>query len=124
MKLIRWIITLAYAGFIFYLSSQTWSGVPHFPYADKVYHVILYFGLGGLLLWSLRITRLRDHNAIGFVALFIAVLYGISDELHQAFVPGRECDPLDFIADLTGAVIGILLAAKIATLIRKEKVQP
>ncbi|HSH41142.1 MAG TPA: VanZ family protein, partial [Arenicellales bacterium] len=44
-----------------------------------------------------------------WLALGLAVLYGISDEWHQSFVPGREPDVLDVLADGVGAAVGILL---------------
>jgi VanZ family protein len=120
-KLFRWTVTLAYAGFIFYLSSRPWSSVPAFPFADKVYHLILYFGFGGFLLWALRLTRLRYHGKLIFIAFAIAVLYGLSDEVHQVFVPGREFSFIDLAADAAGAAAGLFAASKIAAALKKEK---
>ena len=31
-------------------------------------------------------------------------LYGLMDEVHQAFTPGRIADPLDWLADVVGAL--------------------
>lgn len=117
-------MTLAYAGFIFYLSSRPWSSVPTFPYADKIYHLVLYFGFGGFLLWALRLTRLRYHGKLVFIAFTVAVLYGLSDEIHQLFVPGREFSLLDLAADAAGAGLGIFVASKIAMLIEKGYERP
>jgi VanZ family protein len=41
------------------------------------------------------------------VAIILATAYGASDEFHQSFVPGRYADPLDILADFTGAVLGV-----------------
>jgi VanZ family protein len=57
--------------------------------------------LGGLV----RFSRQQMAAAFG-----IAVLYGFSDEWHQAFVPGRTPDPWDLVVDAIGAVIGIAIA--------------
>jgi len=122
MKWIRWTITLAYAGFIFYLSSRTWSGASLFPFSDKVFHLILYFGLGGLTLWALRMTKLRGKTHIAYIAFVCAVLYGLSDEIHQLFVPGREFSIMDLLADAVGAALGIFVAAKIAITTKGQKV--
>lgn len=122
MKYIRWIITLAYAGFIFYLSSRTWGGASLFPHSDKVFHFVLYFGLGGLIIWALRMTRLKGSASIGRVAFAIAVLYGLSDETHQLFVPGREFSFFDLLADGAGAAFGIFVATRLATIVRGQKV--
>lgn len=75
-----------------------------------------------LLLWALRTTRLKDSPFIGYVAFLCAVLYGLSDETHQLFVPGREFSLFDLLADAVGAAVGIITAAKLATIIRSQKV--
>jgi VanZ family protein len=116
----RWVVTIAYAGFIFFLSSRTWKGLPSFPFADKSFHAILYFGFGALLLWSLRATRLKARPFIAYIAFLCAVAYGLSDEIHQLFVPGREFSLFDLMADGAGAAIGVAVATKLAGLVRKK----
>lgn len=120
-KYSRWITTFAYAGFIFYLSSRTWGGPPLFPNADKIIHALLYLILGGLVVWALRATTLRGRGAIFPLAATAAALYGITDEIHQMFVPGRNADPLDWIADAVGAILGAWIANHAARRIRKER---
>ena len=39
-------------------------------------------------------------------AIAIASLYGVTDEYHQLFVPGREFDVLDLVADTIGSIVG------------------
>jgi VanZ family protein len=41
-------------------------------------------------------------------AFAVALLYGLSDEFHQAFVPGRHPDPLDIVTDIAGAAAALL----------------
>ena len=48
----------------------------------------------------------RPAAAIAAAAVILAALYGLSDEIHQAFVPGRMADPWDWMADGFGAAIG------------------
>lgn len=67
------------------------------PGADKVAHALAYAVLGALLAWATGRPGL---------AVALATLYGVSDELHQAFVPGRTPDVLDLVADLLGATAG------------------
>lgn len=122
MKYVRWFVTIGYAGAIFYLSSRTWDGLPSFPLSDKFFHAVLYFGFGGLLIWALRTTKFKDTAHIEYIAFMCAVLYGLSDEIHQLFVPGREFSIFDLLADAVGAAVGIVIAAKIATSVRKQKV--
>lgn len=49
-------------------------------------------------------ARMRMVLLVGAVAL--ASLYGVTDELHQLFVPGRMCDPADWLTDTLGATLG------------------
>lgn len=42
-------------------------------------------------------------------AMIASVLYGLSDEVHQYFVPGRTADVFDFLADALGVVFGVIL---------------
>ncbi|MFH1873701.1 MAG: VanZ family protein [Pseudomonadota bacterium] len=116
MKSIRYIVTIAYALMIFYLSSRTWSGGPEIPYLDKLAHIILYFGFGGFMLWALRITRLREKPYITYLAFLLTFSYGLSDEIHQLFVPGREFSVIDLYADGIGAALGIFVATKLVLL--------
>ena len=69
-------------------------------------HVITYAGLGAV---TTRATAkgLRDVSWRAVVAaIAIASLYGVSDEYHQLFVPGRSFDVLDMAADAIGSVLG------------------
>ncbi|MFA5550030.1 MAG: VanZ family protein [Trueperaceae bacterium] len=70
--------------------------------ADKIGHASAYAVLGGLL--TLATGR-------PWLAVLLATLFGISDEIHQYFVPGRHADVLDVAADAVGALIGALVVA-------------
>lgn len=119
-KLARWVSTVAYAGIIFYLSSRTWGSVELFPHFDKVIHIFLYSGLGFLCVWALRTTTLRGRAMIFPLAASMAFIYGVSDEIHQMFVPGRTASIVDLIFDTAGAIVGAWAAMAIAKKIRKE----
>jgi len=78
------------------------------PMMDKWIHATAY-ALMGWLAWHC----LRHHSpATRTVALAILFcsLYGISDEWHQSFVPGRDADPFDWLADSIGGAIGAFMA--------------
>ncbi len=91
---------------IFYLSSQSldFIGEGPFPQWDKVAHATEYGlfcflilrALGGTFSNILKLT-------IAISAVLIAVAYGASDEFHQSFVPGRDSDIFDVMADGGGA---------------------
>jgi VanZ family protein len=69
-------------------------------------HFFVYFVLGMLVLHALKRSEMNRLRAIR-IALLICVLYAISDEIHQQFVPGRGPGIKDVIIDSTGAMVGI-----------------
>ncbi len=82
------------------------SRLPTLPgkVSDKVEHAVEYAGLGALLVRAFAGGTwggVRRGALVGAVS--VAVLFGVSDELHQAFVPERECDVKDVAADALGA---------------------
>lgn len=67
-----------------------------------------------LLLGAVLENALRWHAPLKrciVLAPLMASAYGITDELHQIFVPSRSCDPADWLVDTVAAVIGALLCA-------------
>jgi len=97
---------LLYAGMIFTLSSQPldFIGEGPFPQWDKVAHGAEYGLFSYLLLRALRGTFPRAVTpAVAVWAVLIAVAYGASDEFHQAYVPHRDSDVSDVLADGGGA---------------------
>lgn len=80
-----------------------------FPHSDKVTHSIEYAVLGFLLLRALHSTKtgLAGFN-LRAMAVILAIIYGITDELHQYFVPGRFMEFADLLSDGWGAYLGQL----------------
>ena len=108
---------LAWAGLLFWLSAQPGStyqkigtaSVTHIPGRDYIVHFCLYAVFGGLLwLWARSGMRISKPIAAA-VAVGFAVLYGVSDEWHQSFVPGRSPDARDVLADAAGALVAVLV---------------
>ncbi|MFP4559267.1 MAG: VanZ family protein [Archaeoglobaceae archaeon] len=125
-------LTVIYAGFIFYLSSQSdpsssleknefivqlymavkssefaFLAYPIYPatkYPDKFLHVAIYGIFGILLHASFRYRHPVAYSSL--LAIVVGFLYGITDEFHQSFVPGRTAS----LWDLTADIIGLLLA--------------
>jgi VanZ family protein len=85
---------------IFTLSSVPGSSVP--GRFGSLAHFVEYAVLGALVTFA---VGLRWRRAPLFAIVFSA-LYAVSDELHQAFVPGRVPDPLDLAIDVAGAALG------------------
>lgn len=119
--LLLWGPVALYALAIFVESSI--STVPAFPsgFTDKDGHGLLYAGLGVLVL---RAASGGQWDGVTWrataVAVVCAAVYGITDEFHQWFVPGRTADVYDWIADCTGATVGVAIVWLIARLARKK----
>jgi VanZ family protein len=78
--------------------------------SDKSGHSIGYALLAGLLLRAFARGRLAGITwGAAAAAVVLATIYGASDELHQAFVPGRSSDRYDVLADFLGAVMGVAI---------------
>lgn len=106
MKLRYILLTAAYCGAIFWLSSGPIPIEVDMPIAssDKLAHFVVYGGLAAIVSVGLRRSNERVSTRVQFLMpLVFASLYGVSDEIHQAFVPSREFDLFDMIADALGA---------------------
>jgi VanZ family protein len=108
VKFLPILIITAYCGFLFWLSAGPVS-LPkplRFEGVDKIAHVCLYGVLAGLVFYGLRKSgKSWTPKALFCLPVFFAALYGASDELHQYFIRSRSCDIVDWLADITGAVL-------------------
>ena len=69
-------------------------------------HIAAYAGLGALTARATgRGLRNVSWRAV-VVAILISSLYGVTDEYHQVFTPGRSFDVLDMVADAIGSIVG------------------
>lgn len=74
--------------------------------SDKSGHGLGYAILGAVLLRALARGRLRNVTwGLLAATVLLATLYGVSDEFHQSFVPGRTPDAHDVMADAIGAAL-------------------
>ncbi|MFJ5768966.1 VanZ family protein [Psychrobacillus sp. NPDC093180] len=80
------------------------GNINHF--VRKNAHFFIYLVLGVLVIRSLHLSGVDRYKA-GILALFICILYAISDELHQLVVPGRGAQMRDVLIDSAGAFVGI-----------------
>jgi len=85
--------------------------VPKTGINDKIEHLLGYFLLTFLLSNSIYFqnTQKKIKRFPVIASLSIVAFYGMVDELHQYFIPGRFCDFYDWTADVTGALIAGLL---------------
>lgn len=74
---------------------------------DKIAHVCVYSVLAGLVFYGMRQSgRPWTPRALFWISVLFTACYGSSDEFHQYFIPSRNCDFFDWLADLTGALGG------------------
>jgi len=103
---LRWTLVVLVMLAIFAVSAIPGSKKPKDPYpgADKPEHFIAY-ALLALTLYGAVSTSAPERGRLFILAatIVIAAAYGVTDELHQHFVPGREMSIRDWRADLFGA---------------------
>ena len=101
---------IALCTFIFWQSS--YPGIisePLFPHDDKIFHFGVYALLAILTARALKVEKpFWSLTKIKIIAILFACLYGLSDEIHQAFVPSRCASIHDFLADCAGSIFGCL----------------
>ena len=106
-----WVPVFLYCLLIVYLSSQSYPDqrLPSFifGFSDKVLHAFEYGILGILLYRAFKQTNETTRSLS--LALICVIAFGISDEVHQWFVPHRQADFWDLVADTFGAAFLILV---------------
>lgn len=127
-----WLPVVLWAAFIFFMSAHTGDDLsygdgffslvkrwlsdvqaavlgPGVDLVSSLGHFCEYLVFGALLTRAVGVDRERSL-AVAFAAAVVAAsAYGVTDELHQLFVPGRMCDPADWLVDTVGAAMGSLL---------------
>ena len=106
-RTIPWLLAASWAAAIFFVSSRPGNALPG-GYSVQG-HLGEYFVLGGLLVWALAYPGPKAKTIA--LAILLASLYGITDEVHQHFVPMRTPDVGDWVLDTVGATVGALTAA-------------
>ena len=104
-KIIRFIPSILWMGFIFYLSSRQTIGIGGNSYwwrflILKSFHIIEYAILAILLFYAINQY---------YYSLFISIIYSLSDEFHQMFTVGRNATLRDVLFDLSGIFLGLLI---------------
>ena len=145
-KIFSWIAVILWMGVIFYLSHQPATesselsiGIteviiqsiekvtPHEGFNIGSFnsivrtnaHFFTYLVLGILMINTLRKSGVHGYRSMG-MALLICVLYAVSDEVHQIFIPGRGAEVKDVLIDSAGASVGVLMYLVISRLMKKE----
>lgn len=118
-NIVCWAPAALYMALIFYLSSgPVPEPVKHTPIfvQIKFSHIAEYAALNLLLFFAIRMTTKVPYGWAAVYSIFLTSIYGLTDELHQVFVPGRSASFIDSFTNL-GAATGI----QIIILIFKNK---
>ena len=134
-KIISWAAVVLWMGLIFYFSHQPATesaelsrgltalvlevvetlvpdlevdAVGLHSFVRKAAHFVTYFVLGVLVINALVQSGSTGYRSVAW-ALLVCVLYAISDEFHQTFVPGRSGEVADVLLDSLGSGVGIMV---------------
>jgi hypothetical protein len=99
--LLPWFWPLALATTIFLASGRGTVASPDIVGIDKVAH----FGLFGLL--AMLVVRNGFPPRRAWIAVALVALFGLTDEWHQSFTPGRYVEIADWVADTLGAIVAV-----------------
>ncbi len=105
---------LGWAAVIFYLSHLPGVDVPPLFFGkDKLFHAIVFGILGFFALGAMK-TTVEGYRVFQlWLAVGLVIGYGVLDEFHQHFVPGRTPDIYDVMADAVGGMLGVWLFARV-----------
>ena len=113
----RFLTAVAVMAVIFLLSHQQGDDLPPlFPHFDKIAHFLIYGLLAATLVGGFPPDLRRRRPWLVVVTVLLCLGYGLSDEYHQSFIPGREPSLVDVLFDVLGALavslVWLLLAGK------------
>lgn len=120
-KKINLILIIIWMIFIFVMSSFNANESAN-QFNIIVHYISYLFNINNLELLSFivrKIAHFSEYLILGILiynyclrldlSTLLCLLYALSDEIHQIFIPGRSCQIRDIIIDLLGAIFGILI---------------
>jgi VanZ family protein len=122
----HWLPLIAYSALIVIQSHYpTPHVVPRLPFFDKLLHVCGYGLLGLLFCRAYRSCwPAASGRSLARCAVLSAALFGLSDEIHQSFVPFRTADPWDVLADVVGAAMGVIFYFALLSCVSRRARRP
>jgi VanZ family protein len=104
---ISWIIVILIAIIIYYVSSLSFPpGKATFPWKSIAYHFYAFLFLSAFLLIA---TTKGENKKLIPITIILALIYAISDEIHQLFVPTRSFAISDILTDSAGILSATLI---------------
>lgn len=102
-------ITLSYCLLIYIQSAHpSPENMPDIPHIDKLLHFAAYAVLAILFFRTFESLPVNSSlKVVMILGIISSALYGITDEIHQHYVPYRDADIWDGVADILGSIIGV-----------------
>jgi len=100
---------LLYYSLIFFFSSRSIELKADIPFMDKVIHLLEFAVLGFLLSFGFFLSLKYHLKVKAYLTFLSGTLLGALDELHQYFVPARSTEILDWMVDVLGILVGLLV---------------
>jgi VanZ family protein len=110
-KMVFRVLPFLYMGVIWTLSSFPANAVVELTdlsldrFIKESMHLIEFAILYLLFVFGVHTTKIPFTKKLNLVCAAIACLYGITDEIHQSFVPARSATLIDVVKDVTGVAI-------------------
>jgi VanZ family protein len=104
-------MTLAYCVLIYFQSGRpSPEMIPEIPHIDKLLHFGAYAILAVLFFRTFESLPMNNSlKVVMILGIISSALYGITDEIHQHYVPYRDSDILDAVADTLGSITGVFV---------------
>lgn len=110
-RVVRFIPAIAWMAAIFAMSSR--SELPHTPGVSIQFMAIAghFIAYGLLAIFVVRALQFEIRNSLNraMIAFLFTLVYGMSDEFHQSFVPGRDASVGDLVVDGVGALVALAM---------------
>lgn len=119
---IRWLMTHFDAAFSDISPEEHAQRIEHWTHAVRKMAHFLIFAVLGFLAFAAFLTSLPLERAFP-ASLGLGVTWGVLDEVHQSFVPGRSCEFTDMGIDVAGVVLGAVFLWLILSLIQRKKLK-
>jgi VanZ family protein len=110
MSRLRWVAALAWTALTLFLMLTPSIKIPYNflgDLTDKAGHLAAFCVLA--ILWYLVLTGYLPRSNTFWITLVLTVIFGACTELGQYFVPGRDVEFFDFVANALGATLGSAL---------------
>jgi VanZ like family len=115
-KLVLTILPFLYMALIWFLSSNPADAIVNTPFSfDALLKESLHLIEFGILYWLIAFALMANNKwseKMSIAAAIIAILYGLTDEIHQSFVPSRSATVIDFIKDTIGVAVSYWIAKR------------